>query len=104
MRRPRVGDKVSLARATGRSIPAGVVFRAKRCQSSMVRLSPSLPTPHARAVGELKMNPTRPNNPNEGPALATAGGDLPRALAELAAPAYVIDRDGRLRWLNSAFF
>jgi DNA-binding CsgD family transcriptional regulator len=30
-------------------------------------------------------------------------GELPLALSELAAPAYVIDRDGRLRWLNAAY-
>src|SRR3954468_19876385 len=29
--------------------------------------------------------------------------DLTRALEDLAAPAYVIDRDGRFRWLNRAY-
>jgi len=29
--------------------------------------------------------------------------DLTRALEELAAPAYVIDREGRFRWLNRAY-
>jgi PAS domain S-box-containing protein len=29
--------------------------------------------------------------------------DLPGAMEELAAPAYVIDREGRYRWLNEAF-
>jgi PAS domain S-box-containing protein len=29
--------------------------------------------------------------------------DLPGAMEELAAPAYVIDRDGRFRWLNTAY-
>lgn len=29
--------------------------------------------------------------------------DLPLALSELAAPVYVTDRDGRLRWLNAAY-
>jgi PAS domain S-box-containing protein len=29
--------------------------------------------------------------------------DLSHALGDLAAPAYVVDRDGRLRWLNEAY-
>jgi PAS domain S-box-containing protein len=29
--------------------------------------------------------------------------DLPRALEDLAAPAYVIDRDGRFGWVNDAY-
>jgi PAS domain S-box-containing protein len=29
--------------------------------------------------------------------------DLTRAMEDLAAPAYVIDRDGRFRWLNKAY-
>jgi PAS domain S-box-containing protein len=29
--------------------------------------------------------------------------DLPQAMEDLAAPAYVIDRDGRFRWVNDAY-
>jgi DNA-binding CsgD family transcriptional regulator len=46
------------------------------------------------------MRTRRPNRANELPSL---GGDLERALAEFAAPAYVVDRDGRVRWVNAAY-
>lgn len=46
------------------------------------------------------MNPQKPNRAME---LQELVGELPLALSELAAPAYVIDRDGRLRWLNRAY-
>jgi PAS domain S-box-containing protein len=48
------------------------------------------------------VNPQTPNRTSDLPGPAAAG-DLPRALGELAAPAYVIDREGRLRWLNAAY-
>jgi len=40
---------------------------------------------------------------NEDAALISPGVDLTRALHELAAPAYVTDREGRFRWLNLAY-
>jgi len=43
---------------------------------------------------------TKKNEPRE-PLFTSL--DLPRAVHELAAPAYVIDREGRFRWLNPPF-
>jgi DNA-binding CsgD family transcriptional regulator len=44
-----------------------------------------------------------PQTTNRGMELQELAGELPLALSELAVPAYVIDRDGRLRWLNRAY-
>jgi PAS domain S-box-containing protein len=67
------------------------------------RLSP-LPhrPPRSRAAGEA---PTEPAGHRRKPEidLHDVIGELPLALSDLAAPAYVADRDGRLRWLNNAY-
>jgi DNA-binding CsgD family transcriptional regulator len=95
----------ALAQATEQPPPSQQTIQSARCNKTAVVGAP--PSPAALPLsGWCFQPPVKPQRANRHRSEATLGVgvvDLTRAVEELATPAYVIDRDGRLRWVNAAY-